>query len=234
MLCRLCLDEGDDGETLRPCLCKGTSAHIHRTCLETWRKTGRVAFVQCPSCKAKYKFVGVSDDSHLKWSAFVFRIALDGAMIVTFIVAFVALGTRATMYASGKDVSLDALEAFLYTAFLLLGLVVVMALVIGAKSAPPNFSGPACAKTAVCLGVGVTMWGLYSVCAVVVDVRAAQAALHSIRTEYVVADYDDPSAVSMSETQLFKSIPKRLHLIYVGCVSACLGLILSAFVASSS
>lgn len=43
MICRICFtgstDEGTEFEMLAPCLCKGSTKWIHRSCLDKWRKT---------------------------------------------------------------------------------------------------------------------------------------------------------------------------------------------------
>jgi len=39
-VCRICLgdEEESDGDLFSPCLCRGTSAFVHRECLNTWRR----------------------------------------------------------------------------------------------------------------------------------------------------------------------------------------------------
>lgn len=51
--CRICLEE-DREELIAPCLCKGTSKWIHRTCLDRWRRENRRAYERCNECKALY------------------------------------------------------------------------------------------------------------------------------------------------------------------------------------
>eukprot|EP00440_Ansanella_granifera_P051489 gb/GFBE01055822.1/.p1 GENE.gb/GFBE01055822.1/~~gb/GFBE01055822.1/.p1 ORF type:complete len:228 (+),score=43.27 gb/GFBE01055822.1/:1-684(+) len=58
-ICRICLesstDEGD--EFLSPCLCSGTSRHVHRRCLDQWRVSGfdPKTVTHCGTCKAQFK-----------------------------------------------------------------------------------------------------------------------------------------------------------------------------------
>ena len=36
MQCRICFEDGDSRSLLSPCQCRGTSSHIHRTCLDQY------------------------------------------------------------------------------------------------------------------------------------------------------------------------------------------------------
>ena len=74
-ICRICLDGEEDGECegghtgsrhsskcnnhemIAPCLCKGSSKWVHRSCLNEWRSNqtqDHVAFSKCMECKFKY------------------------------------------------------------------------------------------------------------------------------------------------------------------------------------
>ncbi|TNY20268.1 hypothetical protein DMC30DRAFT_263120 [Rhodotorula diobovata] len=61
-VCRICFGGADDEEELgrlfSPCVCRGTSRHVHTKCLESWRKTAvnPRAFYQCPMCLYQYRF----------------------------------------------------------------------------------------------------------------------------------------------------------------------------------
>lgn len=63
-ICRICFDNTSSINNLNypdtlisPCLCKGTSKWIHRSCLDQWRKTGNCQyFYHCDICKFKYQF----------------------------------------------------------------------------------------------------------------------------------------------------------------------------------
>ena len=54
--CRICFEP--DGELIIPCLCSGSSAHIHRQCLDDWRAVNisRPAFSQCTTCHFPYVY----------------------------------------------------------------------------------------------------------------------------------------------------------------------------------
>lgn len=55
--CRICFDGEIDGDSLiSPCKCKGTSAFIHKSCLNNWRQfnIGREPWTKCMECHAKY------------------------------------------------------------------------------------------------------------------------------------------------------------------------------------
>ena len=59
IVCRICMDDCID-EMIAPCLCKGTSKFVHRTCLDQWRGTpssNLSKFYECNVCKFKYEYV---------------------------------------------------------------------------------------------------------------------------------------------------------------------------------
>jgi len=53
---RICTEANEPQNRLfRPCLCNGSMAWVHRTCLQRWRTTGGdLAFQQCFTCKFVY------------------------------------------------------------------------------------------------------------------------------------------------------------------------------------
>ncbi|GAA6052645.1 hypothetical protein JCM3770_003909 [Rhodotorula araucariae] len=60
-MCRICFsgdDEDEMGKLFSPCLCRGTSRHVHTKCLESWRKASANprAFYQCDQCGYQYRF----------------------------------------------------------------------------------------------------------------------------------------------------------------------------------
>ncbi|BGP44630.1 hypothetical protein JCM10450v2_000444 [Rhodotorula kratochvilovae] len=60
-MCRICFsgdDENGMGKLFSPCLCRGTSRHVHTKCLESWRKASANprAFYQCDQCGYQYRF----------------------------------------------------------------------------------------------------------------------------------------------------------------------------------
>ena len=42
-------------DLVAPCLCRGTSGFVHRTCLDRWRASSASAFVRCHECKFEYR-----------------------------------------------------------------------------------------------------------------------------------------------------------------------------------
>ncbi|KAJ7630863.1 hypothetical protein FB45DRAFT_979087 [Roridomyces roridus] len=62
--CRICLAGADEelGRLIKPCLCRGTIAHVHVGCLTRWRNvqtslfTQNSAFFKCPQCHYEYRF----------------------------------------------------------------------------------------------------------------------------------------------------------------------------------
>ena len=60
--CRICLDYDDEGHDndpmIAPCLCKGSSEWVHRSCLDRWRTNEPDrAFAQCTECRYTYHLV---------------------------------------------------------------------------------------------------------------------------------------------------------------------------------
>ena len=55
--CRICLEIGDDDDMLSPCRCKGTSGHVHESCLQKWRlecRNNPEKYNKCELCKEEY------------------------------------------------------------------------------------------------------------------------------------------------------------------------------------
>ncbi|SCV68644.1 BQ2448_765 [Microbotryum intermedium] len=59
-VCRICFDgeDPDLGRLFSPCKCRGTSRHVHVSCLAVWRaRSARASsFYQCDQCGYQYKF----------------------------------------------------------------------------------------------------------------------------------------------------------------------------------
>jgi len=57
--CRICFEEEtDDNPFIYPCMCRGTSKYVHKTCLNEWRN-GNVhqqAYDICMECRYRYKY----------------------------------------------------------------------------------------------------------------------------------------------------------------------------------
>lgn len=57
--CRICFEEETvENQFIWPCRCKGTSKHVHNSCLERWRyeNMNNPAFEICMECRYKYRF----------------------------------------------------------------------------------------------------------------------------------------------------------------------------------
>eukprot|EP00658_Telonema_sp_P-2_P057555 TRINITY_DN4599_c0_g1_i4.p1 TRINITY_DN4599_c0_g1~~TRINITY_DN4599_c0_g1_i4.p1 ORF type:complete len:289 (+),score=46.41 TRINITY_DN4599_c0_g1_i4:215-1081(+) len=56
--CRICFEKGKTGrmfDLVAPCLCRGTSKYVHRTCLDQWRAQSASSFCRCHECHFKYR-----------------------------------------------------------------------------------------------------------------------------------------------------------------------------------
>lgn len=54
-LCRICLEDDEPDTMISPCMCRGTSKWVHRSCLDQWRIHERDrAFSQCTECNFTY------------------------------------------------------------------------------------------------------------------------------------------------------------------------------------
>jgi hypothetical protein len=62
--CRICLDDGNRADLIRPCLCRGGSAYVHRQCLDNWRSMNKLdrAFKSCDVCRFEYIIEPVKDN----------------------------------------------------------------------------------------------------------------------------------------------------------------------------
>lgn len=62
--CRLCFERGDE-PLITPCNCSGTSAWVHRGCLNQWRyhaqPTNMKAMTHCPTCAFEYRLICTFD-----------------------------------------------------------------------------------------------------------------------------------------------------------------------------
>ena len=79
--CRICLDTDNTDSLITPCLCSGSAAFVHRTCLDNWRSENirGIGFKYCDICKFEYVIEIVDDDlraekiRRLKYYFFVTR-----------------------------------------------------------------------------------------------------------------------------------------------------------------
>lgn len=65
-ICRICFEEIDslDDPLISPCMCKGNSKYIHRSCLQKWRLVNPVDSVQrnkCMECQYNYNIIAKSN-----------------------------------------------------------------------------------------------------------------------------------------------------------------------------
>ena len=72
-ICRICLEGSDNTEPfheehlISPCQCRGTSAWVHRGCLDRWRVTQEDrAFSQCTECAFTYEYIEANQDDETK------------------------------------------------------------------------------------------------------------------------------------------------------------------------
>jgi hypothetical protein len=56
LFCRICMESTIDG-LIKPCLCRGTSAYVHESCLKTWifTKSSEAKNSSCEICKEYFK-----------------------------------------------------------------------------------------------------------------------------------------------------------------------------------
>ncbi|CAF1376862.1 unnamed protein product [Adineta ricciae] len=79
--CRICLDTDNTDSLISPCLCSGSAAFVHRTCLDNWRSENirGIGFNYCDICKFEYVIETVDNDlkaekiRRLKYYFFVTR-----------------------------------------------------------------------------------------------------------------------------------------------------------------
>ena len=50
--CRICFE--NKGTMINPCLCSGSLKYVHEECIEVWRTTSKLNYIECPTCKYKY------------------------------------------------------------------------------------------------------------------------------------------------------------------------------------
>ncbi|CAD5231031.1 unnamed protein product [Bursaphelenchus okinawaensis] len=51
-ICRICLEEDGPSDMVRPCLCSGTQARVHRFCMKEWLKASGKQ--RCEICKSEF------------------------------------------------------------------------------------------------------------------------------------------------------------------------------------
>ena len=92
--CRICFDSDKQEDIIRPCLCSGGSAYIHRKCLDDWRslnKEGR-GFNYCEVCHFEFVIEPVIDDpdaDRKRLLKFRFLVTRDITLIVLLVQAII-------------------------------------------------------------------------------------------------------------------------------------------------
>ena len=106
MTCRICLEEGD---LIQPCLCTGTTAHVHEECLIKWLAISNRT--DCEICKYEYEFVEKEEEVTVccpRWTfatsadatAAVISIGLIGHFVIMFFTSY--WGTTTDMFVYGN------------------------------------------------------------------------------------------------------------------------------------
>lgn len=211
--CRICLcDEMDTKSMLRPCQCSGTSAYVHRSCLDTWRKDSASAFMQCPSCKASYKFEPHTDvivpTDVVRIRRWLMLLVVRDAFILTFTWNFLMGITTCVLYWSKIGIEDPfpnyATMAVFYT-FLVIGVIVLIVAIFsgggGAFGTGP--SGSQCTVFVAVIGAFTAMVGLYMFIHMMIDERTQVLRREAVikGKAFVVADYTDPHAVSYKDNR---------------------------------
>jgi hypothetical protein len=104
--CRICLDNDNPNDLIRPCLCSGGSAYVHRKCLDNWRslnENGR-AFKFCDVCKFEYVIEPVIDDpsaDNKRLLMFRFLVTRDITLIIL-LIQLIIIGMTFLLQAADK------------------------------------------------------------------------------------------------------------------------------------
>lgn len=92
--CRICLDTNNPSDLIRPCLCRGGSAYVHRKCLDDWRALNKNerGFKYCEVCHFEFVIESVADDpcaDRKRLWLFRFLITRDITAVVLLTQAFI-------------------------------------------------------------------------------------------------------------------------------------------------
>jgi hypothetical protein len=96
--CRICLDNDHPNELISPCLCNGSSAYVHRKCLNNWRSENAngKGFKYCDICHFEYVIETIISDQKeerkrlFKYYLFVIRDLILINLIIQLIVICLA------------------------------------------------------------------------------------------------------------------------------------------------
>ena len=133
--CRICFES--DGELIVPCLCSGSSLHIHRQCLDDWRaiNMGKKAFRQCSTCHFPYQYEPPqpSDtqqhaENTVRYRLLVVRDVLLVLLTLQLVVALIAYLLFLVDRACGGNIPRVLPSLSLYVVFFLFSLLLCLAL----------------------------------------------------------------------------------------------------------
>ncbi|KAI6172330.1 RING-CH-type domain-containing protein [Aphelenchoides besseyi] len=65
-ICRICMEETEPREMVRPCRCSGTQQYIHRSCAVKWLRASNKK--KCDLCQTSYVVLGSKLRSWNQWS----------------------------------------------------------------------------------------------------------------------------------------------------------------------
>ncbi|KAG2453659.1 hypothetical protein HYH02_001872 [Chlamydomonas schloesseri] len=91
--CRICIEPqtNKDDPLVSPCLCKGSTRYIHRSCLAKWRaaNVGTKAHYRCEICHFEYVYTRIWWARLLRSRPIIFTIFLFGLVDVAALVGFI-------------------------------------------------------------------------------------------------------------------------------------------------
>lgn len=101
--CRICFDKGEGryfgaNAMIAPCLCKGTSQWVHRSCLDQWRQQSLRSFTHCRECGFEYRLR--HDNGEGKFTKQRFRMLIARDFLIVFAVLMAFLSCTAYMAAA--------------------------------------------------------------------------------------------------------------------------------------
>lgn len=109
--CRICLEDDKATDLIAPCSCSGTSAYVHRECLDQWRTCDyrKDAFYACSECNTEYQFENANEEKRSKMienhCKFGFMIVLDVLFYALVVFGLICL-TASIFYVSDTDKSM--------------------------------------------------------------------------------------------------------------------------------
>ncbi|CAF1234418.1 unnamed protein product [Rotaria sp. Silwood1] len=131
--CRICLDNDNPNDIISPCLCSGSSAYVHRKCLNDWRSenAGGKSFKFCDIYQFEYGIETILTDPKTERERLLkyhFYVAHDSTVIIL-LVQLIILGVAFLLKAIDKkddniknlfSQSIDRFTVYYLSAFILL------------------------------------------------------------------------------------------------------------------